>query len=86
MAKKPYVINRLKQLNDNDNVVIVVYAYGMYMDDTFKGVNGTRNYRTKKDILDNISNPDWLYSKVIKEEKQTINNIEYLVLKASVTD
>ena len=90
MARKPYTINRLKQLGDNDRVVICLYAYGMFVDDTFNGttdgfINGNRRgYITKKDIIDNITNPDWFYSKVFKEECQEVNGQKTLVLRAEV--
>ena len=85
MARRKYVINRLNELDDNDNVVIVLYAYGMYVDDTLHGINNDRDYHTKKDIKDNITNPDWYYAYCIKEEKQNINDKEYLVIKATLT-
>lgn len=85
MTRNKYVINRLKELSDDDNVVIVLYAYGMYFDDTLHGVNYDRNYHTKKDIQDNITNPDWYYAYYLKEEKQTINDKQYLVIKATLT-
>lgn len=84
--KKDYVGDHLNKLNDDDNVVIVLYAYGMYFDDTLHGVNYDRDYHTKKDIKNNITNPDWYCAYYIGEEKQTINNKEYLVLKASLTE
>lgn len=90
MARKPYTINRLKQLDDNDRVVICLYAYGMFVDDTFTGttdgsINGNkRGYITKKDIIDNITNPDWLYSKVFKEEYQEVDGQKTLVLRAEI--
>ena len=82
---KKYVKSRLDELNDNDNVIIVLHAYGFYFDDTLKGVNNTRNYHTKRDILENITNPDWYYSYYKSEEKKTINGKEYLVINASLT-
>ena len=83
MSKKDYVINHLNKLNDNDKVIIVLYSYGFYVDDSFKGINNNRNYHTKKDILDNIENPDWYYAYYWKEETQTINGEDYLVIKGS---
>lgn len=83
--KIDYVINHLDKLNDDDKVIVVLYAYGIYVDDTLHGVNYDRNYHTKKDIKDNITNPDWYYAYYLKEEKQTIGDKEYLVIKASLT-
>lgn len=83
--KKKYVKSRLDELNDNDRVVIVLYAYGMYVDDSLHGIEGKRNYHTKKDIVDNITNPDWYYAYYMKEETQVINGNEYLVIKGSFT-
>ena len=85
MTRNKYVADRLNELSDNDNVVVVLYAYGMYFDDTLHGVNHDRNYHTKKDIKDNITNPDWYYAYYLKEEKQTIGDKEYLVIKATLT-
>lgn len=85
MAKKKYVKNRLDELNDNDRVVIVLYSYGFYVDDSLHGINNNRDYHTKKDILDNITNPDWYYAYYWKEETQTINGKEYLVIKGTFT-
>jgi hypothetical protein len=85
MARRKYVESRLKELSDDDNVVIVLYAYGFYVDDSMYGVNHDRNYHIKKDIKDNITNPDWFRAYYVKEEKQVINNKEYLVIKASLT-
>lgn len=81
--RKDYIINHLDKLKDDDNVVIVLYSYGFYVDDSLKGVNGDRNYHTKRDILENITNPDWYYCYYWKEEKQIINDKEYLILKGS---
>lgn len=90
MGRRPYTINRLKSLNDSDRVIIVLYAYGMYVDDTYNGTdNGQpggkrRGYITKQDIVKNVTNPTWLYSRVFKEEIQTVDGIDTLVLRCEM--
>lgn len=81
-----YIADRMKELDDNDRVVIVLYSYGFYVDDSLRGVKNDRSYHTKKDIQDNITNSDWYYAYYWKEETQVIDNEEYLVLKASFQD
>ena len=83
---KDYIKNHLERLDDNDKVVIVLYSYGFYVDDSLRGINCKRNYRTKKDILDNITNPDWYYFYYWKEETQEIDGEKYLILKGSFQD
>lgn len=83
MKEKDYIKNHLEKLNDNDKVVIVLYSYGFYVDDSLHGVHNDRNYKTKKDILENITNPDWYYCYYWKEETQEIDGEQYLILKGS---
>lgn len=81
--KKDYIKDHLDKLVDNDRVVIVLYSYGFYVDDSLHGVDNTRNYHTKKDIIENITNPDWYYCYFWKEEHKEINGKDYLILKGS---
>ena len=85
MKKPKYVVDRLKELKDTDKVIIILYAYGMYVDNSRYGVNGDRDYKTKADILKNITNQDWYYAYYLKEETQTQKDGDYLVIKGSLT-